>query len=261
MKLSVAIMTFNEEKNLARTLKSISELADEIIIVDSGSTDSTKKIAESFNANFFLESWKGYGAQRNSCLEKCKGEWILNIDADEEISPPLFKKIKDILFNENFSKNHLENSVYEINRSSICFGKKLNHGGWSGNYAIRLFKKNSGKFNTNIVHEEFETNFKISKLREEIFHYSYNDLQDYFSRFNRYTTEGALDYFEKNKKFSIFQITLNPLYKFIRMYFFRLGFLDGIEGFVIAVTSSLYTLVKYFKLREIYKNNSYLKKH
>ncbi|MGL6167764.1 MAG: glycosyltransferase family 2 protein [Fusobacteriaceae bacterium] len=258
MKLSVAIMTFNEEKNLARTLKSIEKLADEIIIVDSGSTDSTQQIAESFNVKFFTESWKGYGMQRNSSLEKCSGEWILNIDADEEVSDELFNEIKNII-NKIDANEKIQKTVYEINRSSICFGKKLNHGGWSGSYAVRLFKNGSGKFNTNLVHEQFETTFQIYKIKKEIFHHSYNELQDYFQRFNRYTTEGALDYYKKNKKFSIFQITFNPFYKFIRMYFFRLGFLDGIEGFVIAITSSLYTLVKYFKLREIYKNGSYLK--
>lgn len=256
MKISVAMITFNEEKILRKTLESIKELADEIVIVDSGSTDSTEAIAKEFGAKFHTESWKGYGPQRNSAIEKCEGTWILNIDADEEISEELKRKIKEIVANEDDKKE-----VYKINRLSVCFGKELKHGGWGTSYAIRLFKKGSGKFNDNMVHEAFETDKEIYKIKEDILHHSYLTMEDYFNRFNRYTTEGAKDYYKKGKKASVFDIVINPLYKFLRMYIFRLGFLDGVEGFVIASTSSLYSMVKYFKLREMYKNGSYLQKN
>lgn len=255
MKISAAIITFNEEKILEKTLKSIENIADEIVIVDSGSTDKTEQIAKKYGAKFFVEPWKGYGQQKNSAISKCKNEWILNIDADEEISTELSLEIKKIV------KNEEENRVFKINRQSVCFGKKLKYGGWGTSYAIRLFRKNSGKYNENLVHEEFITNSKIEKLKEKIYHHSYLTMSDYFDRFNRYTTEGAKDYYLKNKKVSILDITLNPLYKFIKMYIIRLGFLDGIEGFVIASTSSMYSMIKYFKLREIYKNDSYVSKN
>ena len=254
MKLSIAMITFNEERNLERTLTSIKDIADEIIIVDSGSTDKTREIAEKFGAKFYFEPWAGYGKQRNSVIEKCSSEWILNIDADEEITEELFVKIKNIL------ETPPDCEVYTINFASVCFGKELKYGGWSNSYHIRLFKKTAGKFNFNVVHETFETKSKVGKIKEKICHHSYLTMEDYLSKFNRYTTEGAIDYYNKNKKASVFQIVFNPLYKFIRMYIFRLGFLDGMEGFVIAVMSSLYTMVKYFKLREMYRNKSYIKK-
>lgn len=256
MKMSVAIMTCNEEKNLERTLASICELAEEIIIVDSGSTDTTEEIALKFGAKFYKESWKGYGNQRNSAIEKCSSEWILNIDADEEISPKLFQNLKKFL-NGN---NEKDSKVFEINRVSFCFGKKLKYGGWGKSYAIRLFKKNSGKFNDNSVHEQFVTSEKIDTIQGDLFHHSYLTLEDYFSKFNRYTTEGAIENYKKGKKSSVWQIVLNPFYKFIRMYIIRLSFLDGMEGFLISVTSSLYSMVKYFKLREIWKNGAYIEK-
>ncbi|MFK4786164.1 glycosyltransferase family 2 protein [Fusobacterium sp. MFO224] len=254
MNLSVAIITFNEEKILEKTLTAVSSIADEIIIVDSGSTDSTKNIALKFKAKFFSESWKGYGPQRNSAINKCSGDWILNIDADEELSPNLIKKIKEI------KSNSFSQEVFKINFTSVCFGKKLKHGGWSNSYRIRLFKKGAGFFNNNTVHEEFITNKKIFSLKEDIYHHSYISLEDYFNKFNRYTTEGALEYYSRGTKASCLQIIFNPMYKFIKMYILRLGFLDGIEGLMIATASAIYSMVKYFKLREIYKNNTYIKK-
>ena len=125
---------------------------------------------------------------------------------------------------------------------------------------MRLFLKSAGRFNDNTVHESFVTQEEIYKIKEDIFHHSYLTLEDYFTKFNRYTTEGALEYYKKGKKASIGQIVFNPMYKFLRMYIFRLGFLDGVEGFLLASTSSLYSMVKYFKLREMYRNGSYIKK-
>lgn len=254
MKLSAAIMTFNEERNLERTLKALADICDEIVIVDSGSTDKTKEIAEKYEARFIYQPWLGYGKQRNAAIDNCSGKWILAVDADEELSPELKQKITEII-NGNEDKK-----VYEINRLSVCFGKKIKHGGWGTSYAVRLFLKTAGRFNDNTVHESFVTQEEIFKIKENIYHHSYLTLEDYFSKFNRYTTEGALEYYKKGKKASIGQVVFNPMYKFIRMYIIRLGFLDGIEGFLLASTSSMYSMAKYFKLREIYKNGSYRSK-
>ena len=141
---------------------------------------------------------------------------------------------------------------------SVCFNKKIKHGGWSNTYRIRLFRKNAGSYNENSVHEEFVTSQEIAKIHSYIYHHSYSDLADYFEKFNRYTTLGAIEYYKKRKKASLISIVLSPIYKFLRMYIVRLGFLDGLEGFLLATTSSLYTMVKYYKLREIYKNGSYI---
>lgn len=249
MKLSVGIITFNEEKIIGKTLNSLDGLADEVIIVDSYSSDKTVELATSYGAKVYSEEWKGFGPQKNSVLEKCKGEWILLIDADEEISVELKEKIIEII---NDPKE--EREVFDINRSSICFGKRLKHGGWSNQYATRLWKRGSVEVNNNLVHEEFITAKEKYRLKERINHYSYLTLEDYIWRFNRYTTLGAEEYYKRGKKATMFNILLNPIFKFIRMYFLRLGFLDGIEGLVIAIFSAMYTMTKYFKLREMIKD-------
>ena len=251
MTLTVAMITLNEEKNLERTLKSVQDFADEIVIVDSGSTDKTEEIAKRFGAKFVYQKWLGYGPQKNKAIELSTSDWILNIDADEEISPELANKIKAIKENSRYK-------VYKINFMSVCFNKKIKHGGWSNTYRIRLFRKNAGSYNENSVHEEFVTTHEIAKLHKYIYHHSYSDLADYFEKFNKYTTLGAIEYYKKGKKASLISIVLSPIYKFLRMYIVRLGFLDGLEGFLLATTSSLYTMVKYYKLREIYKNGSYI---
>ncbi|MEI6857730.1 glycosyltransferase family 2 protein [Psychrilyobacter sp.] len=249
MKLSVGIITYNEERILGKTLDAVRGLADEIIIVDSNSSDNTIKIAQSKGAIVYTEDWKGFGPQKNSIIEKCKGDWILLIDADEVISGELKEIIKNIIDGKN------KYEVYDINRCSVCFGKELKYGGWSNQYATRLWKKGYVSVNDNLVHEEFETGSTKGKIKEKIYHYTYLTLSDYITRFDRYTTLGAEEYFKRGKKSSFFNIVINPFFKFIRMYIFRFGFLDGLEGLIIALFSGMYTMTKYFKLREIEKIN------
>ncbi len=248
MKLSVGIITYNEERILKKTLDAVKEIADEIIIVDSNSTDNTVKIAESKGAVVYTEDWKGFGPQKNSVIEKCKGDWILLIDADEVVSKELKLKIKEIIDDKN------KYEVYDINRCSICFGKELKYGGWSNQYATRLWKKDSVTVSNNLVHEEFETKLTKGKIKEKIYHHTYLTLSDYITRFDRYTTLGAEEYLKRGKKSNFFNIVINPFFKFIRMYIFRMGFLDGIEGLIIALFSGMYTMTKYFKLREMERN-------
>lgn len=245
MKLSVGIITFNEERILGKTLQSVKSIADEIIIVDSYSKDKTVEIAKTFGAKVYSEEWKGFGLQKNSVIEKCSGDWILLIDADEELSKELVEKINEI------KNGKSEYKVYSINRSSICFGKRIKHGGWSNQYAVRLWKKECVKVNENLVHEEYLTKENIGKIKEFINHHSYLSLEDYLTKFNRYTSLGAQEYYKRGKKSDIFGIVINPIFKFIRMYFIRLGFLDGLEGLLLAILSSNYTMVKYYKLLEL----------
>lgn len=246
MGLSVGIITKNEEKRLGRTLEAIKNLADEIVIVDSGSTDKTEEIALSYGAKFYREDWKGYGLQKNSVIDKCSEEYILLIDADEVVSDKLKRRIEKTI-------KEKDGRVFEINFTSVCFGKIIKHGGWSGSYRIRLFRKDSGRYNDNRVHEEFITNEKIIKLKEDILHYSYEDLYDYLSKFNRYTSEGAKELIKRKKSLGINNIVFKPGLVFLKMYVLRLGFLDGIEGFLLACFSSIYTMSKYYKAIEIKK--------
>ena len=246
-KLSAAIITLNEENNLKRTLPTIKELADEIVIIDSGSTDNTKEIAEKFGAKFIYNQWQGYGQQRNFAFSKCSGDWILCIDADEAISPILYDKIKKIINSSNTG-----DKVFSINRFGVCFGKLIKYGMFRNSFAVRLFQKNTGIFNDNTVHEQFITNYKIHKLPNKYFilHYSYDTMDDYLDRFNKYTTSGAIDCERKQKTKITFKIIFSSFFTFFKFYFFKLGFLDGVEGLVLSKMSAVYPMIKYFKVRE-----------
>lgn len=252
MKLSVAIIAMNEEGIIGKTLNAVKNIADEIIVVDSHSTDKTVEIAEAMGAKVFVEDWKGDGLQKQSAMDKCQGEWILYLDADEVVSEGLANKIVDIIHNEK------EKKIFTINFQGVCFGKILNHGGWDSSYHIRLIKRGYAYWNANYVHPEFVTDEKIYKIKEKIYHYTYDSLEDYFNKFNSYTTQAAIQLYNERRKAGVVKIILDPIYKFIRNYIFRLGFLDGKEGFVLAASQALYTMAKYYKLYEIYENKMYI---
>lgn len=249
MKLSVGIITFNEENRIGKTLDSIKDLADEIIIVDSESSDRTVQIAESKGAKIFIEKWKGYGAQKNSVLEKCKGEWVLLIDADEVISVQLKEKIKKIINSEKTSNN-----VYKIKLRNIAFGREIKFGGWD-DYVIRLWKNGVVKISEREVHEKYETTEKIGKIKEKIIHYTYDNIYEFLEKLNRYTTQSAVQYMKERKNAGILKIYSKMLFRFIKMYIFQLGFLDRYEGYLLSKYSSIYTMTKYTKLREEYYKN------
>lgn len=244
MGLSVGIITYNEEKNILKVIKAVEKIADEIIIVDSNSTDNTVDLVKKNGAQVFVESWKGYGPQKNSVIEKCNQDWILLIDADEIVSEKLGERIFEIIN----SKPEFE--VYEVNFTAVCFGKIIKHGGWSNHYRIRLFKNGSGKYNDKEVHEGFITNENVAKLKEKIFHYTYDSLDDYFQKFSRYTSEASNQLTKEGKTISIFETYLRSSFKFFKMYILQLGFLDGYEGYLLSRLSSMYVLIKYSKLRE-----------
>lgn len=251
MKISAAIITLNEERKLARTLTSIKEWVDEIVIVDSGSTDETHNIATKFGAKFIYNKWLGYGEQRNFAISQCQSEWILCIDADEVVTPILQDKLIQII---NSEKNY---QVYSINRKCVCFGHQFKYGEFGSSYAMRLFKKGSGVFDEAEVHESFVTKEKIVKLNEKYFlqHYSYENMEEYLTRFNKYTSLAAIQAKRQNKNVTIPKILFSAPITFFKFYFIKLGILDGIYGFVMSVMSSIYPLIKYFKLKEINEAN------
>ena len=249
MKLSVGIITFNEEKRIGKTLDSVREIADEIIIVDSESTDKTVEIALAKGAKVFVEKWKGYGPQKNSVLEKCKGKWILLIDADEVISPQLKEKIKTIINSENASSD-----VYKIKLRNIAFKREIKFGGWD-DYVIRLWKNGKVKISSREVHEQYQTDSKIKKIKEMIIHYTYDNIEEFLEKLNRYTSQSAKEYIKNGKNPSFIKIYSKMMFRFFRMYILQLGFMDGYEGYLLAKYSSIYTMTKYTKLREEYYNN------
>ncbi|MGM0508317.1 MAG: glycosyltransferase family 2 protein [Fusobacteriota bacterium] len=240
MGISVSMITNNEEKKLDRTLESVYKWVDEIIIVDSHSTDRTVEIAKKYGAKVFIEDWKGFGPQKNSALEKCTEDWILMIDADEEVTPELAEEIQREV-------NNPRGKVYEILRQAWCFNKKTNH----KDYAIRLVKKGVGKYDSKKVHETFRTDKKAEKIKKIINHHTYISHEEYFDKFNKYTTLSAQEMHKKGRKVSFFKLILNPIYKFIKKYFFKKGFRDGEIGFIMSIYSAYYNFVKYAKLKDL----------
>ena len=195
MKLSVGIITFNEENRIGKTIDAIKGIADEIIVVDSESRDRTVEIAKFKGAKVFVEKWKGYGPQKNSVLEKCCGEWILLLDADEVVSPELKEKIKMIINSSNPSSE-----VYKIKLRNIAFGRKIKFGGWD-DYVIRLWKNGKVKISNREVHEKYQTKEKIEKINEIIIHYTYDSIEEFWEKLNRYTSQSAKEYIKYKNLF------------------------------------------------------------
>ena len=244
MSLSVIIITKNEEHNIRRCLDSV-KWADEIILIDSQSTDKTVEIAMGYGAKIYSPEWRGYGPAKQEGVKKATGEWILSIDADEEVTPELAEEIKKTLKAENSYNGYL------INRHTNFLGKWINHCGWYPDYLLRLFRKESGNFNDALIHEKVEINGKTRELKAELLHYSYPNLETYLERFNRYTTLGAEVAFAKGKKARNFDIVFRPFVSFIDHFITHQGFQDGLEGFIISVLSSMAVMVKYVKLRHL----------
>lgn len=246
MSLSVAIITFNEEANIRRTLESVC-WADEIIVVDSGSIDHTCDIAREFGAKVFLEEWKGFAAQKNLAIEKCTSDYILSLDADEEVTPELAAEIRSEL-------NEKPSVGYFINRRNIFLGRWMRYGGYYPDPKLRLFARGTARCASRPVHEDLEMippKKAGERLREDLIHHAYPTLAGYIEHMNRYSSLGADAAVQKVRRgFSIINIVLRPIATFIYNYFLRLGFLDGREGLLLHLYHSVYVSWKYAKAWE-----------
>lgn len=243
LKLSVIISTYNEENNIEECLESV-KWADEIIVVDSSSKDKTADIAKKFTDKIFISDTKSFSEKKNFGINKSSGEWILWIDADERVPDALKEEMLQII-----SSSDNETEVYKINRKSFFINKFIKHCGWYPDYGIRLFKKQAGiKFTEVRVHEKITYNGNSGKLKNEIIHYTDLTFEHYISKLNSYTTSSALDLFDNGKKSSVSDIIFRPVFTFIKMYFLKLGVLDGYMGLVLCTLSSAHVFVKYSKL-------------
>lgn len=246
--LSVVIITKNEVKNIVRCLESV-KWADEIIVVDSQSVDRTVEIAESFGAKIYSPPWRGYGPAKREGVNRSSHDWILSIDADEVVTKDLKKEIQSLPDNSDLK------SGYYLPRITNFLGRWIKHCGWYPDYVLRLFDKTKGNFNENIVHEAVIVSGETARLKNNLLHYSYPNLEEYFNKFNHYTTVGAEELFKKKKKASFFEIVFKPIIAFIKHFIIKAGFLDGIEGFLVSFLSSTAVMVKYAKLRRLNKMN------
>jgi glycosyltransferase involved in cell wall biosynthesis len=247
--LSVVIITHNEEANIGRTLASVQPLvADgrgETVVVDSGSTDRTIEIAKTFGAKVFVESWKGFAAQKNSAIDKAANNWVLSLDADEEVSARLVEDIFAVLKTPS-------SSGFLIPRKNMFLGRWIRHGGFWPDPKLRLFDKSSGRFEDRAVHETVKLSARVGEMVSPLIHHSYPNLSDYIDHMNHYSSLGAEMVAAKGKvRFSFSNIVMRPIFTFTYNYFFRLGFLDGREGLLLHLYHSVYVSWKYAKAWEL----------
>lgn len=247
MKLSVVIITYNEEDRLEDALKSCREVADEIIVVDSFSTDNTVGVAEKYNAVVYKNKFQDYGTQKNFALDKASFPWVLNLDADERLSDPLRDEIRNL---KSLEENQIGADGFLIKRKTAYMGRWIIHSGWYPDRKLRLFKKEKSRWHGRI-HEGLHLDGTTTKLEGDILHFTYRDITDHISRLNRYSRMQAEDMVKKGKDLLYLRALLLPPITFIRFYIWKMGILDGFPGFVIAIVSSWSTAMKYLKAIEL----------
>lgn len=242
--LSVIIITKNEEKNIERTLQSLLWV-DEIIIVDSFSTDKTKEIASKYPLNFIEREWKGFADQKKYALSKATKEWVLAIDADEVVSEELKIEIQNML------KDTIQLQAYFIPRKNYFLNKWIRNCGWYPDNHLRFGRRESLFVTDRQVHEGLDVNSEKGFLKGSLKHYSYNSIHQYFEKFNIYTTlDVEQKILKKKNKIEWYNILFSPISQFLRMYIGKSGWKDGVHGFLVSLFSSFYTLVVYAKAWE-----------
>ena len=241
--LSVVIITFNEEENIARCIDSVKEVADEIVLLDSYSTDNTLTIAAGKGAIIHQQKFSGYGQQKNDALALATHELILSIDADEALDKTLVEEILR-------EKENPTADAYLMNRCTNYCGQFIRHGSWYPDRKIRLVRKNMASWSNAIIHEKMQTipNAHIKHLKGDILHYSFNKIEEHVAQNNKFSTMSAETLFSKGRRSNLFKVIINPSWAFFLSYFVRMGFADGLYGFIIAVNISHLTFLKHTKL-------------
>ncbi len=239
--LSAIVITKNEECNIRACLESVS-WADEIVVVDSGSSDNTVGIAKELGAQVHVHAdWPGFGPQKNRALDYATKDWVLSLDADERVPPDLRSELQTALG----SGAH---GAYEIPRLSSFCGRYIRHSGWRPDYVTRLFRRGQGRFSDDLVHEKVVISGSLGRLRYSILHESFRDTEQLLTKINQYSTASALMLQKKNHRGSLTKAVAHAVWAFLRTYILRAGFLDGREGFMLAVSSAEGTYYRYVKL-------------
>jgi len=245
-KLSVVIITFNEERNIGRCIGSVREVADEIVVVDSSSTDRTREICENSGVKFIEHSFEGHIQQKNFAITQAKYPYQLSLDADEALSDELKTEILKI-------KNDWKSDGYRMNRLTNYCGKWIHHCGWYPDTKLRLYDSTKGAWGGVNPHDKFEMNpgSKVGFLKGDILHYSYYTVEEHIRQADKFSTIAAKELVSLGKAVTYFQIIVNPVAKFIRNYILRLGILDGFYGFIICRIAAHETFQKYSKARQL----------
>jgi glycosyltransferase involved in cell wall biosynthesis len=246
--LSVILITRNEEANLADCLASLEGIAQQIVVVDTNSTDSTLEIAKNHGAVISQPAdWPGFGLQKNRALDLATGEWVLSLDADERLTPALRSEILTAIHHSA----HVD--CFAIPRLSWYCGRFIRHSGWSPDYVDRLFKRGTARFSDDLVHERLIPSGQVAKLENHLLHFSFMNYSQVLQKLDRYSTASAEQAFSKGKKSSPLKAVLHGIWAFTRTYFIRLGFLDGPQGFALAISNGQGTYYRYMKLWQLHQ--------
>lgn len=247
IKISAFIITKNEEINIEDCLKSLGWV-DEIVVVDDFSEDNIETICKKYGARFFKNRFTGFKDQKKYAMSLTANDWVLELDADERVSDKMKEAIMHLKF-EDFNKY----DGFEFKRKNYFWGKWVKHSGLYPDYKLRLYNKKRGKWTDNNIHERFIVNGSSKKIDAEIIHFQTMDLKTFFSKTIRYSLLSAQELFKNGKRAKWHHYTVRPVYTFLYRYFFRLGFLDGIQGFVVSVMGAIGTFAKYMFLKEMEK--------
>jgi len=250
MNISVVIITSNEAHIIANTLQSLQAVTNDIVIVDSGSTDETVNICRQFNATVIETNWAGYGINKNKGIAAAKYDWILSLDADEAIDAALQDELLQLTLTN-------DKEVFDIRFRNFFCKKWIRFGEWGHDWHIRLFNRKKVQWNNADVHENlvFPEGVSITRLKGNILHYTVHDKQAYFTKMDNYARMNAEKYFAAGKRSNLFKQYFSPVFAFWLHYIFRFGFLDGKEGYIIARTTARYTFLKYMYLNKMNSNS------
>jgi glycosyltransferase involved in cell wall biosynthesis len=244
--ISFIVITYNEQKNIGRCLESVSSIADEIVIIDSYSKDSTESICNQYKAKFIKRAFTDYADQRNAAFQLATMDYLFFLDADEELSATLKNSLLQL------KKSGMHHDAYKLNRFNNFCGKWIKHGMWYPDMLVRMVRNGKGTW-TGRIHEimQIAPGASVQKLKGDLLHYAYTNIESLVFKCNHYTTLQAVQMFEQNKKAPLFKLYINPIWAFFSGYFLKLGFLDGWEGYLIHRTIAFQTMIKYAKLRQL----------
>jgi glycosyltransferase involved in cell wall biosynthesis len=246
VKISATVITKNEADNIAACLDTLNWV-DEIIIVDSGSTDDTVDIAKQYTDKIFIEPWRGQGHQKNRAIELAKGPWILSIDADERIPSGMATEIRDAIAND-------PEYVFAVRRKNMYQNRWIRHSGWWPDWVVRIFRKDQSKFSGHIIHESIQSKLPVNKLSNALIHHSFKSPQDFLHRAAWYAHHKAVEMHQAGCRASAWTAVSHACYSFIHTYIIRLGLLDGAAGLLIAVSNFAGVFYRYMIIRELNSN-------
>jgi glycosyltransferase involved in cell wall biosynthesis len=244
-KISATIIAFNEERNIERCLQSLQGVADEIIVVDSFSQDKTVEICEKYGAKVFQHPFEGYGAQKNFAVSQASFDLILSLDADEALSEPLKKSLIEAKESEAFD-------AWKCNRITNFCGTWIRHGGWYPDRQLRFWNRNAGSWNDSKVHEkvDLKPDARLGYLKGDLLHYSYYSFDEYIRQMNKYSDLKAEELIRRGKSPAALKLIFKPFGKFLTNYVYKMGFMDGYYGFVLAVSAGYADFITQVKMKE-----------